>query len=102
MSLADRDYMYEPRPSRRARDHSRQSPSLRTFWPTARKAIVWVAVLWTLFIASRHVLERRDATPFPATGDVLWYSANQQPRLATLTLYAPPKSGKNFAVRLVS
>ena len=100
MSLSDRDYMYEPRQFRRARNFLQPGPGARTPWPTALKAVVWAAVLGILFIASRHVLEQRDATPFPSTGDVLWYSENQRPPFATLTLYAPPKSGKNFAVQL--
>ena len=46
------------------------------------------------------MLDRREASPFPPMGEILWYSASRQPAIATLTMYAPQKSGKNFAVRL--
>ncbi|MEO8248311.1 MAG: hypothetical protein ABI589_02980, partial [Burkholderiales bacterium] len=100
MSLADRDYMYEPRQSRHRRSVHVQKPRAWKAGPAAVKAAVWIAALWALFVAFGHVLERRDAKPFPATGDVLWYSNIQRAPLATLTLHAPSKSGRNFAVRL--
>ncbi len=98
MGLSDRDYMYEPRAFRGRRRAITQHVHGRL--ATARVAAFWVAALLAIFSVSTRMLDRHEATPFPPTGEVLWYSASRQPAIATLTMYAPQKSGKNFAVRL--
>lgn len=91
--------MYEPRQFR-GRRGGRTPGVVRARWPAALKAVVWVAAFWALFIASNQLLERREATPFPATGEVLWYSSGRLPAIATLTMHAPRNSANHFAVRL--
>lgn len=98
MSLSDRDYMYEPRAFRGRRKGVTQRVHGR--WAIARIAAFWVAALLAIFSVSGRLLDPNEAMPFPPTGETLWYSANRQPAIATLTMYAPHKSGKNFAVRL--
>ena len=98
MSLSERDYMYEPRAFRGRRRGITQRVHGR--WTTARMAAFWVAALWVTFFVLTRLLDRREATPFPPTGETLWYSASRQPAIAMLTMHAPQKSGKNFAVRL--
>jgi hypothetical protein len=61
---------------------------------------LWIVGGLLLLVAVKYFMDRRGAVPFPATGDVHWYSQESQPRVARLTLRAPAAAAKMFAVRL--
>ena len=94
MGLYDRDYLRERRTTR---FRIRKKLNFRSDW--AKVAIV-VAALGMIFTLARYSLDQRNLVPFPPTGEVQWYSPEEQPHTASLTIFAPAESNRNYVVRL--
>lgn len=109
MGLDDRDYMRNrersARPSGRAPNSgwwhaSGHRHDANSHWGILSQFAVVVIAAMAVFAVAKYVLERRNALPFPPTGDVHWYSSELGPRTARLTLRAPMDSGRHFSVFL--